>query len=211
MKYTTTHLQMPRRAWYDLPTPVMVALCLAILFGIVTAVHLYRLIADWHTEPATTPLPIVIIASPLPQGIPPTAVPLATPAAVAAAFPPNALRGAVVAYDSPNGNVLGAIEAGRTYAILARYGSDWLQADVDGSGVVWLRSADVLDLPAGLADLQPTTAPVVVERPIYVSAPAPEQAAPTPPPAAPEMPLQQAAILDRGAWASQAATAQAQR
>jgi hypothetical protein len=66
-------------------------------------------------------LPIVIIASPLPVQ-PPTAVPLQV-----AAVLPNTLRRAAVAYDAPAGNVLGAIEQGRVYQVLARFGADWLQ------------------------------------------------------------------------------------
>jgi hypothetical protein len=56
----------------------------------------------------------------------------------------------VVAYDSPNGNVIGGIEPGRAY--------------------------QVLDLPADLVDLQPQIAPAVVY--VSVSPPAPAYAAP---------------------------------
>jgi hypothetical protein len=84
----------------------------------------------------------------------------------------------VVAYDSPGGAVIGAVEQGRAYVVLARYGSDWLQAEVSGSGVVWLRADQVLDLPADLADLAPTPAPQLV----YVaSQPAPAVATIAPP------------------------------
>ncbi len=61
--------------------------------------------------------------------------------------------------------------------MLAKYGSDWLQLDMRRSGVVYALASDVLDLPAGLADLAPTEAPRVV----YVAAQAVE-AAPTPAP-----------------------------
>ena len=72
--------------------------------------------------------------------------------------------------------------------------------------MVWLRADQVLDLPAGLADLEPTQAPVVIERPVYIAAqPQPaQQAAPTmsePPTMLP----QQLVILDRQAWAAQTA------
>ena len=212
MKLTTTNLRLPSaRAWWNLPVPVAAAICVFALLAIAGLVGQLR--AAGHIAPAPTPAldPIIIIASPLPQGIPPTAVPAAQVAAVL----PNTLRGAVVAYDAPAGNVLGAIEAGRTYALLARYGAEWLQADVAGSGVVWLKADQVLDLPPGLADLEPTPAPVVVERPIYVSAPpaaaeaAPTVSEPSAPP--PTMAPQTAAILDRSAWAAAAATAQARR
>lgn len=163
---TTTNLNPPRARWYDLPTPVAAALVIFFLLLIGLLIGRVR-----STPAAAMPTPaIIIIASPLPQGIPPTAV----PAAQVAALPPNVLRRAVVAYDSPNGGVIGAIESGRTYAVVARWGSDWLQADVSGSGVVWLKADQVLDLPDGLVDLQPAPQPAVV----YVSAPA--YAAPTP-------------------------------
>ena len=176
---TTTNLR--RRARLDqLPPPLAAVIVIFSLLAIGLIVGRIR-----STPAAAVPtaqLPIILIASPLPVQ-PPTAVP---PIQVAAVLPGTLAR-AVVAYDAPNGNVLGAIDAGRAYQVLARYGADWLQADVVGSGVVWLRSADVLDLPAGLADVQPPPAPQVV----YVSVPqAPPQApasqaaesAPTPAP-----------------------------
>ncbi len=102
---------------------------------------------------------------------------------------PNTLMRAVVAYDAPNGAVRGAIEAGRGYQLIERSGADWLHADVDGSGLVWLRSADVTGLPADLADVAPVPPPQIVyvasqpvEQPPAAAPPeaAPEEAAPTP-------------------------------
>jgi len=162
---TTTNLLPPhRRAWYDVSTPVAAGICMLSLLLIGLIVGRVRSMPSGAAEPR----PVIIIATPLPQSAPPTAV----PAAAVAALPPNALRRAVVAYDSPNGSVIGAIEAGRTYQVLARYGNDWLQADVQGSGVVWLKADQVLDLPSNLTDLAPPLAPVVIERPVYVAAPA---------------------------------------
>jgi hypothetical protein len=95
--------------------------------------------------------------------------------------------------------------------VLARYGSDWLQADVTGSGTVWLRADQVLDLPADLVDLQPPPQPQVV---YIASQPA---AAPTyDPPAAPQEPAptmapQMMVLYDRQQWGAQAATARAGR
>jgi hypothetical protein len=108
---------------------------------------------------------------------------------------------------------MGAIEQGRIYSVLARWGADWLQADVAGSGVVWLKAEQVLDLPAGLANLEPTQAPVVVERPIYVTAPMPAVATLETYTVAsePENVPQQQAVLDRNAWAIVAATERAGR
>jgi hypothetical protein len=143
--------------------------------------------------------PIILIAT-----APAVVVPTQAPIQVAATLP-NTFTRAVVAYDSPNGSALGAIEQGRAYAVLARWGSDWLQADVVGSGVVWLKADQVLDLPSGLADLQPPPTAVVVERPIYVAAPMPAIATPESYTVAseslPTMPPQQAAIYDRQQWA----------
>jgi hypothetical protein len=170
---TTTRLKTPRRAarWLNqMPPTLSFAIALFIIAGGIASVKGLRSAYEAVTVP-TPMLPIVIIASPLPLQ-PPTAVPAVQVAAVL----PNRLRRAAVAYDSPNGNVIGAIEQGRAYQVLARFGGDWLQADVVGSGVVWLRSADVLDLPDGLVDLQPPPAPAVVYVP--VSAPAPAYAAP---------------------------------
>jgi hypothetical protein len=209
MRLTTTNLKLPSpRRWFELQPPVAATICIFCLLAIGALVGRIRSAPSVLLE-ATPALSgaIIIIASPIADGPRPTPAP--TAAAVVAALPPNALRRAVVAYDSPiNGNVLGAIEQGRIYTVLARYGSEWLQADVAGSGVVWLRSADVLDLPAGLADLEPTQAPVVIERPIYVAARpgTAQEAAPTmSEPTAPTMAPQTAAVYDRQVWAMQAA------
>ena len=86
---------------------------------------------------------------------------------------PHTLARALVAYDAPDGRVIGAIDRGHAYQIVARFGQDWLQADVAGSGVVWLRTAEVFDLPAGLADLQPTAAPPPIVRATDAPAPPP--------------------------------------
>lgn len=52
---------------------------------------------------------------------------------------------AVVAYDAPDGAPIGALDSGRAYIVIARWGDGWLQADVAGSGLVWLRVSDLLD------------------------------------------------------------------
>jgi hypothetical protein len=199
MRLTTTRLTLPSpRALWNLPVPVattMIIFCLMAIAGLVGRIKETPSAAVAIPTPA---LPVIIIATSAPA---PTAAPVQQVAAVL----PNALRGAVVAYDSPNGSVLGAIEAGRPYQLLARYGAEWLQADVAGSGVVWLKADQVLNLPEGLADLQPPPAPVVVERPIYIAAQQPAHAAaPTvsepsepPPTVAPQM----QAVWDRQQWA----------
>lgn len=176
---TTTRLHLTwrdqARAWLIQRDPLaLFALAILPIIGLLIALSAWR----GATAPAvaaqpTPPLPIIIVATALAE-MPPTAVP---PVAQVAALPPNALRRAVVAYGAPDASTaIGAIESGRTYAVLARYGADWLQADVAGSGVVWLKADQLLDLPAGLADLEPPPAPVVVERPIYVAVQQPARA-----------------------------------
>jgi len=162
-----------RISWLDqrgLPLPVCTAIVTFCLFGIVGAIGRLGSTAAQVAAQPTPSLPVYIVqtATPLPL---PTAEPIQV-----AAVQPNTLRQAVVAYDAPAGNAIGAIEQGRAYTVLARYGADWLQADVTDSGLVWLKADQVLDLPADLTDLQPTDAPQI----IYVAAqPAPAYAAPT--------------------------------
>jgi hypothetical protein len=104
--------------------------------------------------------------------------------------PGGAILGqSVVAYDAPGGAVLGAVEAGRGYELAGRAGA-WVQVDVAGSGMVWLRASDLpgVDLP-GLPDLAtptatpepPTPQPATPQpAPIYVPPPTPVYVAPTP-------------------------------
>lgn len=201
---TTTNLRTSARraaSWLDrlfLPPALIVAVLVFIVAGAVSAIGQLRSGAVAAAVP-TPALPIILIATSQPT-TPPTAAALQV-----AAVLPHALTRAVVAYDSPNGAAIGAIEQGRAYTVLARYGADWLQAEVSGSGAVWLRADQVLDLPPGLVDLAPTPAPQLV----YVAAPA--LAAPTAP--APQAPTEETAptlapeqlvILDRQRWAEQA-------
>jgi hypothetical protein len=120
---------------------------------------------------------ITQVAPALPSGksILPTATihsttpsPAATAQAVAAPASPDVARlaslprlpRAIVAYGAPGRAVLGPIESGRTYTATARYGLDWVQIEVDGSGLVWTEAQPLgLDL-ARLHDLtEPTPAP----------------------------------------------------
>src|SRR4051812_25779904 len=120
---TTTHLINARVRWFDIPMPATIAI--VIFFALCAAGLIGRLqLSSAGASAAPTQAAIIIIASPLPW-IPPTAVPQAQVAAML----PNTLRRAVVAYDAPGGNVIGAIEQGRAYTILARFGVDWLQID----------------------------------------------------------------------------------
>lgn len=96
----------------------------------------------------------------------------------------DVLPRAVTAYAAPGGAILGAIEPGRPYAIVARAGSEWLQLNVQDSGLVWVRWADSGLVPAGeLADLTPAPPQVVyveVVRPQVVNLPAPLPPQPQP-------------------------------
>lgn len=160
------------RAWLFQRDPIAVAGVLAA--AIVALLALVAIVATTlrgvppaATAQPTPQLPIIMIATAQAQHIP-------TAAATKAAEIGPTLQRAVVAYDSPNGSVIGAIDSGRAYTVLERAGADWLHADVSGSGVVWLRTAEVFDLPSNLADVQPTVAPEVV----YVTAPSAPQTAP---------------------------------
>jgi hypothetical protein len=98
-----------------------------------------------------------------------------------------ALTRAVVAFDAPDGQVLGAIEGGRRYRVLARSGLSWAQLDVDGSGAVWVRLAE-LDALAGALDLA-TPVPTPPPQVRYITS----LPAPAPPPAADAAPAVDAA------------------
>jgi hypothetical protein len=103
--------------------------------------------------PLPTLPPIIIVATPTMAG-----------PAVAAAPPHSGLPRAVVAYDAPDGRALGAIEAGRPYTPTVRSGLEWLQIDAAGSGLVWVRVADLFDGLASLPDIAtPIPAPAIVE------------------------------------------------
>jgi len=59
------------------------------------------------------------------------------------------------AYGAPNEAPRWQIESTRVITPLAHYGSDWIQADVAGSGLVWLRASDVPELAIVGPDLAP--------------------------------------------------------
>lgn len=112
-----------------------------------------------------------------------------------------ALAHALVAYAAPDGLVLGALEPGRPYRLVARSGVTWAQLDVAAPGqqanLVWVRAETLPELRgiavADLATPLPTPAPQIIVVAAPTVAPvAPVQAealAPTPvyliPPATP--------------------------
>jgi hypothetical protein len=80
-----------------------------------------------------------------------------TPAPAQSPAPTAAIR-TIGAYASPDGLLLGQIEATRKITPVAHYGANWVQADVAGSGLVWLRAQDVPDLAIVGPDLSPAAA-----------------------------------------------------
>lgn len=117
------------------------------------------------------------IAGRAPQASPaPRPQPSATPTS-SAPTPASAAR-SLIAFAAPDGVALGAIESTRVITPTAHYGSDWIQADVAGSGLVWLRASDVSGLAIVGPDLTPHVAPPPVARP----ASAPPVPLPTDPP-----------------------------
>jgi hypothetical protein len=76
------------------------------------------------------------------------------------------------AYAAPNGDLLGAIEATRAITPTAHYTNDWVQADVAGSGVIWLKASDFPALAIVGPDLAPR--PTATARPYVPPTPEPE-------------------------------------
>lgn len=68
---------------------------------------------------------------------------------------PTATIRTIGAYASPDGVLLGQIEEDREIVPVAHYGDAWVQADVAGSGLVWLRASDVPHLALTGPDLAP--------------------------------------------------------
>jgi hypothetical protein len=66
------------------------------------------------------------------------AAPIAHPTPQATIAPVRMLD----AFAAPEGLRLGAIEATRAITPVAHFGADWIQADVQGSGRIWLRKRD---------------------------------------------------------------------
>jgi hypothetical protein len=201
---TTTKLNTPRRHWFDLPVPAAAGI---IIFALYLIVGLgWQLRSAPSVAAVPTPGLIILIASPLPVQ-PPTAIPAAQ---VAAVVPENVTQRAIGVFGAPDtASYIGSVEAGRVFAPVARYGVEWTQVAMEGSGRVFVRTSDLYGVPE-LVDLQPTSAPVVIERPIYVAAqPAPAIATPESryevTNAAPTLVPQQAVLLDRQVWAQQAA------
>ena len=121
------------------------------------------LIAYTLASNALTPAPPVM----RPTHIPATTSPAPTSAPIAH-VPVSFTARSFVAYASPSGDVLGAIESTRAMTATAHYGSEWIQVDAAGSGLVWLRASDAPDMAISGPDLRPLptagAAPVVAEQ-----------------------------------------------
>lgn len=103
--------------------------------------------------PQPTPAPAALVPTPIPQ--PPSPTPVMLPA-----------------YAAPGGAELGEIEATRAITPTAHFGQDWIQADVAGSGRIWLRVRDWPQLAIVDPDLAPKPAPTA--RPYVPPTPEPE-------------------------------------
>ncbi len=97
-------------------------------------------------------------------GTVPTAAPLPT-------APPVAM---LPAFAAPSGAQLGQIEDTRQITPTAHFGADWIQADVAGSGLIWLRAADFPALAVVGPDLAPKAAVAPAAPPPAVDTPEPE-------------------------------------
>jgi hypothetical protein len=169
------------RFWLQQYDPWMLAglLFVALILGSAATRHL---ISSWQQR---TTVILITPTPPLPALPTPTVPQIEALASSAARFTTRA----VIAYDD-NGQPIGAIEIGRPYTPTAQIDDTWLLAEVQGSGIVRLKVAELY----GLADLPrtaqptappPTSPPVVIVEQVPV--PAVEYAPPTyqPPPEPP--------------------------
>jgi len=125
-----------------------------------------------------------LAAAPSPAPVPTAgqAPPTAAPPASAAQLP-----AAMVAYDRPGGTVIGALEPGRPFLVVAHSGEEWLQLDVgtpEQPNLVWTPAWDGAPAVAGLLDLAtptpvPTATPVPYVAPAWAPLPDPAYVAPT--------------------------------
>jgi len=101
-------------------------------------------------------------ATPTAPPAPPRAAPTTVATSQPTAAPTAALASPVqllAAFASPDGARLGQIEATRAITPVAHFGQDWIQADVAGSGRIWLRAADWPALAIAGPDLAPPPTP----------------------------------------------------
>jgi hypothetical protein len=137
--------------------------------------------------PSAKPLQITPVPTAAAQafGVDPKISPVASQEARTA---PTVIVRTIGAYAAPDGVLLGQVEETRQIVPVAHSGSDWVQADVSGSGLVWLRASDV----PHLAIIGPDLAPQPQGRGLTISndwtPPEPTPVPPAEPTAAPEWP-----------------------
>jgi hypothetical protein len=139
-----TPLARPTRQY--LPFGIGALVLIALMIGMTSWQLARKPVALQITPAATAPAQVLQTAS------------VSSPAPTSEA---TALPRTISAYAAPNGTLLGPIELDRMIVPVAHYGSTWIQADVEGSGLIWLRAGDVPDLAVTGPDL----APVAVQPP----------------------------------------------
>ena len=151
----TTRLQKVYNIAYELRVHVVVSTLTILLVALIISVVLVSV-----EQPSPLLQPVLIVSTPTPVSTP--VVPTIRPTPTTTTE--SRLSAAVVAYAAPDGTVLGPVDADRAYTITARYGTDWLQADIDGSGLVWIRSQELgtVTVAGALPDLRPAPTAVVV-------------------------------------------------
>lgn len=125
----------------------------------------FVLIYAWSTPQTPVAPRSVPTAVIMPTAAPATPVPTAAPIAM------------LPAYAAPDGAQLGTIEVTRTIVPVAHFGADWIQADVQGSGRIWLRARDWPALAIVGPDLAPKAAIAAWQPPIAVELPSPQDIA----------------------------------
>jgi hypothetical protein len=100
-----------------------------------------------------------------PEPATPPTLPSAAASASVAAPPAATLPFAVVAFDAPGGDAVGALEPGRAYTLLNTEG-DWMHIEAQGSGTVWVRAWEVQGQPKPTA-IPPTPVPTSAPAPVY--------------------------------------------
>lgn len=166
------------------------------IVGVLTVVGVLALAIGQHGIQAPTPLPIT------PAATVPAQVFATDPVAssVAAQDGPGvtkALGRTISAYAAPGGPLLGPIEITRQITPIAHYGADWVQADVAGSGRVWLRWRDMPSLAITGPDLAPVASAPQTGRGLTLAVDTPEPAPEATPEPAPAIPTADAVLKVR--------------
>jgi len=114
--------------------------------GLVLLIIVSILWSRWQGAATVTPVSVATTIS----------VPTAAP------VPPTPPAVMLPAFAAPSGIELGVIESSRAITPTAHYGLVWIQADVAGSGLVWLRASDFPSLAIVGPDLAPRPTALLV-------------------------------------------------